>query len=383
MSLYHQPSYLLKALAEKEQFGLLRKLPTQVPKIDFCSNDFLGFSKLGLLNDKIKAAGESAGVLVGSTGSRLVSGNTQFIEEAEKQIALFHHGQSALIYNSGYDANLGLISCLPQKTDLILYDEQIHASMYDGIRLSTAVHYKFKHNDINALEELIHKHQKSFDNIYVLVESVYSLDGDSAPLLELTEICDFTRNIFLIVDETDAIGVFGKQGRGLCNAMEVEKKCFARIYSFGKAMGCQGAAIVCSDLLRDYLINFSRPFIYTTALPHYCIDAIMHAYQLLIETDQKDLLQSNIAYFYSRAAPLNNCIKSQSAIHSIVVGSNENVDLLTAKLSEQGIHTRPVKSPAVRTGMERLRFCLHSFNTHQEIDALLDVLTDFNKMQKT
>ena len=321
MSLYHHPTYLLKALAEREQNGLLRKLSHSFPGIDFCSNDYLGFSRLGLLDAKLSSVaeqdaepGEKPRGYFGATGSRLISGNTRLMEEAEKQIALFHHAQSALIFNSGYDANVGLLSSVPQKTDLILYDEHIHASIYDGIRLSHATHYKFKHNDLEALDDLIQRHKKSFDNMYVVVESIYAMDGDSAPLLELVEICQDSKNIFLIVDEAHAIGVFGKQGRGLCNALSIEKECFARIYTYGKAMGCHGAAVVGSDILRNYLINFSRTFIYTTALPHYSIEAIKHAYQLLIETDQKEALQNNIAYFYSKAGSIKNWGKSQSAI---------------------------------------------------------------------
>jgi 8-amino-7-oxononanoate synthase len=384
MSLYHHPTHLLKALAEREQNGLLRKLTHSFPEIDFCSNDYLGFSKLGLLDTKLTAflseelnTDEKQPVYFGATGSRVISGNSRLMEEAEKQIALFHHGQSALLFNSGYNANLGLLSSVPQKTDLILYDEFVHASIYDGIRLSSATHYKFKHNDLEGLEELIQRHQKNFDNIYVVVESVYALDGDSAPLIELVEICQDVKNIFLIVDEAHAIGVFGKQGRGLCSALAIEKECFARIYTYGKAMGCHGAAIVGSDILRNYLINFSRAFIYTTALPHYSIEAIKHAYQLLIETDQKDALQKNIAYFYSRVGAVKNCTKSQSAIQSIFVGNNENANKLAKELAEKNIHVRVMKSPTVKPGKERVRFSIHSFNTKEEIDSLVDVLNQF------
>jgi 8-amino-7-oxononanoate synthase len=368
---------MMKALIEREQNGVLRKLSSNYPEIDFCSNDYLGFSKSGLLREKLQNFISTPDNIVGSTGSRLISGNTSFIEEAEKQIALFHHGAAALIFNSGYDANLGILSSVPQKNDLILYDELVHGSIHDGVRLSQATHYKFRHNDVGSLEELIHRHAKSFENIYVVVESVYAMDGDTAPLLELVEICKPSKNIFLIVDEAHAIGVFGNQGRGLCNALAIEHKCFARIYTYGKAMGCYGAAIVGSDVLRNYLINFARSFIYTTALPNHCIDAIKHAYQLLIETKQKDLLQNNISYFYAKAANIRNCIKSQSAIHSISVGSNDLVDRLERHLKEKNIHVRQVKSPMVRAGSERVRICLHAYNTREEIDLLLESLHTF------
>lgn len=371
------PKYLLKALLERKQNGLLRKLNYNFPPVDFCSNDYLGFSKTGLLAEKLKSIDLDSHY--GSTGSRLISGNSHFIEEAEKQIALFHHAQKALIFNSGYDANVGIMSSIPQKMDLVLFDELVHASLYDGIRLSHATHYKFRHNNLEALKELIHRHQNNFENIYVAVESVYSMDGDTAPLLELVEICNADKNIFLIVDEAHAIGVFGKQGRGLCNALNIEQKCFARIYTYGKAMGCHGAAIVGSDVLQEYLINFSRSFIYTTALPNHSVNAILNAYQLLIETEQKEALQDNIAYFCTKTEQIKNCVNNQSAISTFMVGSNELADKLESELAAHNIHAKSIKSPTVKAGAERIRFCIHAFNTREEIDLLAEVLGNFKK----
>lgn len=378
MSEKNLPSHLLKALTERHQKGMLRKLAVRFPEIDFCSNDYLGFSKSGLLSEKLKDTSLDS-LHYGSGGSRLISGNTHFVEEAEKQIAMFHHAKSALIFNSGYTANLGILSSVPQKEDLILYDELVHASMHDGIRQGNATHYKFRHNDVDSLKDLLQRHHGNFKNTFIVVESVYSMDGDLAPLLEITELVKKLENVFLIVDEAHAIGVFGNQGRGLCSALGIENKCFARIYTFGKAMGCHGAVIVGSELLTQFLVNFSRPFIYTTALPNTCVDAILHAYQLLIETNQKELLQDNISYFYSKTSGIKNMIKSQSAIHSLVVGSNERADLLEAGLGKKNIHAKAVKSPTVKAGTERIRFCIHAFNTRQEIDLLLESLSELNK----
>jgi 8-amino-7-oxononanoate synthase len=372
------PAHLLKALTERQQKGMLRRLAVHLPEIDFCSNDYLGFSKTGLLTGKLKDSSYTS-VHYGSGGSRLISGNTHFIEEAEKQIAMFHHAKSALIFNSGYTANLGLLSSVPQKDDLVLYDELIHASMHDGIRLGNATHYKFRHNDVHALKDLIQRHYSNFKNMFIVVESVYSMDGDLAPLLEITELIKNMENVFLIVDEAHAIGVFGNQGRGLCSALGIENKCFARIYTYGKSMGCHGAAIVGSEILRSFLINFSRPFIYTTAPPNSCIDAILHAYQLLIQTNQKGLLQDNISYFYSKTSGIKNMIKSQSAIHSLIIGSNEKADLVEQELGKKNIHAKAVKSPTVKAGTERIRFCIHSYNTKSEIDLLLGALSELTK----
>ncbi|HOZ86940.1 MAG TPA: aminotransferase class I/II-fold pyridoxal phosphate-dependent enzyme, partial [Bacteroidia bacterium] len=249
----------------------------------------------------------------------------------------------------------------------------------DGIRLGEAKQYKFRHNDLKALKELIQKHHTAFKNIFIVVESVYELDGDLAPLLEISELIKALDTVFLIVDEAHAIGVFGKQGRGLCNSLGIENKCFARIYTYGKAMGCQGAVIVGSEILRNYLINFSRPFIYTTALPNQNIDAILHAYQLLIETDQKERLQDNISYFYSKTSTMKNVVRSQSAIHSLIAGSNEEADRLKNAMEARGIHVRAVKSPLVKEGSERIRFCIHAYNTKNEIDLLLAAIHESTK----
>lgn len=378
MSDKHIPSHLLKALAERQQKGMLRRLAIHFPEIDFCSNDYLGFSKTGLLTEKLKSSTYASGHY-GSGGSRLLGGNSAFVEEAEKQIAMFHHAKSALIFNSGYTANIGILSSVPQKEDLVLYDELVHASMHDGIRLGTATHYKFRHNDVDSLKDLMQRHHGNFRNIFIVVESVYSMDGDLAPLLEITELIKGMETAFLIVDEAHAIGVFGNQGRGLCNALGIENKCLARIYTYGKAMGCHGAVIVGNEILRNYLINFSRPFIYTTALPNACVDAILHAYQLLIATSQKELLQDNISYFYSKTSGIKNMIKSQSAIHSLVVGSNERADALEQELEQRGIHAKAVKSPTIKSGTERIRFCIHAYNTRQEIDLLLAALAEFTE----
>lgn len=366
------PDFLKQALENRKQKGLFRQLKTNFPSIDFCSNDYLGFSKLLSTHQSPIIYHQS----VGSTGSRLISGNSEYIEEVEKKIAKFHSAESALIFNSGYDANLGLFSSVPQKGDLVLYDEFIHASIYDGIRLSHAKHYKFKHNDVNALKDLIERHKTNFKNIYIAVESIYSMDGDTAPLQEMVQVIKNENSIFLIVDEAHAMGVFGTNGSGLCNQLGIEKECFARVYTYGKAMGCHGAAVVGSKPLRDYLINFARSFIYTTALPHHSIAAINHAYNMLAETKEISKLHENIAYFISKEKQFKNLIKSNSAIQCLLVGDNNLADELESILANNNIYAKAIKSPTVKEGTERIRICLHAFNTKEEIDLLIKVLSN-------
>jgi len=359
----------IEQVKEKQQF---RSIKTNYPSIDFSSNDYLGFSSQGYLLEELKTLEPS--IKTGSTGSRLISGNSSLFEEVEKDIAQFHHAQSALIYNSGYDANLGLLSSVPQKGDLILSDELIHASLIDGIRLSFATNYKFKHNDVNSLKDLITRHQTTFKEIYVVVESVYSMDGDCAPLIELANFCRGI-NAHLIVDEAHAIGVFGNNGNGLCYDLNIEQLCFARIYTYGKALGCHGASIVGSDALKHFLINFSRSFIYTTAMPEHSLLSIKAAYQLLKRTIEVDKLRRNIIYINTllTASPYN-FIDSTSAIHCLILRGNNNVQSLEEKMAEKHFFVKSIKSPTVKEGHERLRLCIHSFNTKVEIESLLSHL---------
>lgn len=368
------PHHLGSKLDKVKEANLFRSLKTSYPAIDFSSNDYLGFSTKGLLNEEIlKLQGTQK---VGATGSRLISGNSDLYQELEAEIAQFHHAESALIYNSGYNANIGLLSCVLQKGDLVITDELIHASLYDGIRLSYATHYKFKHNDVNDLKALIERHVGKFSTVYVVVESVYSMDGDCAPLNEIVDLCEQS-NVYLIVDEAHGIGVFGSQGRGLCQELNIESKCFARIYTYGKAMGCHGAAIVGSEKLRDYLINFSRSFIYTTGLTEHSLLAIKAAYQLLWITNQIHGLRKNINYFNSLFQNHQGFIKSNSAIHCSVVSGNKEVQELEKFLQQNQLFVKAVKSPTVKAGLERIRVCLHSFNTKEEIDLLHSRLISF------
>ena len=367
----NNPSTITALLQQRKNKESLRSLKSFIPSIDFSSNDYLGFSTKGYLHQEIKLLEPS--LKTGSTGSRLISGNSQLFNEIENDIAKFHQAESALIFNSGYDANLGLLSSVPQKGDLILSDELIHASLIDGIRLSFATNYKFKHNDVDSLKELIARHKESFNEIYIVVESVYSMDGDNAPLKSIAELCK-NNHIHLIVDEAHAIGVFGEQGRGLCQQLNVHQDCFARIYTYGKAMGCHGAAVIGSQELKEFLINFARSFIYTTALPEHSLLAIKSAYQLLLKTPEIEKLKQTILYFNTQLNKHSNFIISESAIHCKLIPGNLQVQEVEETLQRLDIFAKSIKSPTVKEGQERLRICLHSYNTKQEIDLLLSSL---------
>ncbi len=283
------PKHLSSKLEKLTADFQYRQLRILSGGIDFYSNDYLG-----LIRDSEQSELFDSDLKSGASGSRLISGNSHEIERLEKRIAKFHHAEAALLYPSGYQANIGLYQVLAQRGDAILFDEASHASIRDGIRLSFANAQSFKHNDMDDLRLKVSLFNKA---IYIVVESLYSMDGDIAPLDELAKICK-EYNAHLIIDEAHALGVFGPRGEGLVYSDLVLKHCIARIYGFGKAAGCQGAAIVGDELLRDLLINYSRSFIFSTGLSPYLVALIDNAYNKLDNsTASRERLHSIIHYF--------------------------------------------------------------------------------------
>ena len=367
--------HLFNILEERKQQSLFRNLRVQKNLIDFCSNDYLGFSQ------KLKHNSEIYSFPSGATGSRLLAGNTQCVEDLEQEIADFHGADAGLIFNSGYDANVGILSCLPQKNDLLFTDQLIHASMIDGARLSYATRYKFNHNDVEDLEKKLqvednHKLQAENSKLFIAIESVYSMDGDLANLEAIVNLSEkYGAN--LIVDEAHATGVFGKNGKGLICELGLENKVFARIITFGKALGCHGAIVLGSKNLRDYLINFARPFIYSTAAPMHTHESVRQAYQLLKSPNfSNGKLHALIRFFKEQARQVPNLelIDSPSAIQCIIISGNEKCREVALQLQNEGLDIRPIVSPTVPKGKERLRICLHGFNSEEEILSIINVL---------
>ncbi|MDP4267099.1 MAG: pyridoxal phosphate-dependent aminotransferase family protein [Bacteroidota bacterium] len=362
-------------LKSRKADGSIRNLRVENDLIDFCSNDYLGFARSVELKNRINNFfTNNDSILNGATGSRLISGNYRITEEVENLISGFHHSEAGLIFNSGYDANLGLYSCLPQRGDTIFYDEYVHASIRDGIRLSYASHYSFRHNDVEHLRELF---RLAKGNVYIAIESVYSMDGDIAAIDDIVEICsDMGAN--LIIDEAHATGVVGRIGEGLISSKGYEDKVFARVHTFGKALGTHGAIVLGSNNLRNYLINFARSFIYTTALPLHSIVSIKCAYELLFKSENDiNKLKANIKHFCKEVKSHNlNIVPNKSPIQSIIIEGNEKVKELSGKIVSGGFDIRPILSPTVPKGKERIRICLHAFNSFEEISKLACDLKD-------
>jgi 8-amino-7-oxononanoate synthase len=373
------PISLSNKLNQRIQSNSLRRLSSQMALIDFSSNDYLGFSKSEHIFDKTHQVLLDKNIKTnGATGSRLLSGNHVLYQEAETFIAQFHQSEAALIFNSGYDANVGFFSAIPQRSDVILYDELSHASIRDGIQLSNAKSYKFVHNDFEELEKLILRFQKETSEIYIVTESVFSMDGDCPNLEELVGLCE-KYNCLLVIDEAHALGVFGENGEGLVQSMDFHDKIFARIMTFGKGLGCHGAAILGSEELKTYLVNFARSFIYTTGLSPHAVATILVAYQQL-EAEKINLLRENIVHFNQEKNLLGlkpMFVRSKSAIQSAIIPGNEKVKAIAQQLQEKGFDVKAILSPTVPEGQERLRFCLHSYNSKEEISEVLQLLSKF------
>lgn len=317
--------------------------------IDFASNDYLGLARSVTLKDKIQQEWQLLGAFehgYGSTGSRLLTGHHPYSETLEQEIATFHGFEAGLLFNCGYMANLGLISSMASDQDVIIYDTDVHASTHDGIRLSKARGYPFRHQDLKHLEERLSK--ITAKRKFVCVESIYSMDGSKTLIKDISAICK-QYGAHLIVDEAHAVGVVGPQGRGV---VFENAHVFAIVVTFGKALGVHGAIVLGSQELRNHLINCARSFIYTTALPLQSLVAIKCAYAIMPTLDSS-----------------REHLKQLSSSHILSVKVKGKVHEYSQQLAQEGFDVRAICRPTVRE--ECLRICLHAYNTKEEWDQLL------------
>ncbi len=445
-------------LARRQANGSLRTPKLSDNLVDFSSNDYLSFAQNITLQNRVKLAYDayiSQSNPAAATGSRLLTGHNFLYQQLENQLVRFYNAEAALVVNSGYEANLGLLLACCRKTDLILADELAHASLCDAARWTGAETHFFRHNDIEHLEILLynkfyygkiegqnqnvnvekidkeikvkteieikdeikngvkiidknqtikknnqnssltenrepHNHTPKTENrephnhtappenrepqaaIFVLIESVYSMDGDIAKLLEIIELCE-KYGAFLLVDEAHATGIFGS---GLVAELNLQHRVWARMHTFGKALAAHGAIILGSNLLKQYLLNFARPFIYTTALPPHSLIQISESHHFL---DENPLfltqIKAKIALFQQIMLPLRPLIQlSHSAIQWFSCSSNARANELSFFLRQNGFDIRPILSPTVAAGSERLRICLHLHNTEADFLKLKNLL---------
>jgi len=345
-----QPKYI-QLLNQRIEKGSERSLLSfDDGAIDFWSNDYLGLGRKSHTVD-----------LKSGNGSRLISGNSKVIESVEDFLAQHFQSEAALIFNSGYDANLGFFSSVPQKGDTIIYDELIHASVRDGIRLSFAKSFSFEHNDLSELEERLKKAEGA---IFVAIESLYSMDGDIAPVTEIAAVCK-RHGALLIVDEAHAGGVFGRHGTGLCEELGVLPDVFARLVTFGKGFGAHGAAILSDLVTRQFLINFARSFIYTTALPEAFYQHIKLQVEAAKDNTLRASLQQNIAVFRQLIGTTQS--SENSPVQILRIDDLNRCKQLAQELQANGFAVKAILPPTVPEGTQCIRICLHAFNSEEEI----------------
>ncbi|KAG6044201.1 hypothetical protein E4U39_003592 [Claviceps sp. Clav50 group G5] len=376
---------------------------------------------------------------LGSCGSRLLDGNSPLAEALEHEIAAFHGAPAALLFNSGFEANTGLFGCAPQEGDVVVYDELIHASVHDGVKLSRGKGVAFAHNcvrregrfvedELPSLEEVLEgleradcedvgeeeradedededasqvndvlaegsattknrrsRRRRTRRNIFIAVEAVYSMDGDLAPLQDIVgcvEACLPHGNGYIVVDEAHSTGWMGEKGRGMVSSLGLEDRIWARVHTFGKAMGCAGAAVLCSLPTRAYLINYARSLIYTTALGFPLLTAIQTTYDFL-STGQATLLARNLLALASLAHQLLSAlmtkynppacllrVPTEAPASPIVPLFSDRARSLARDCQERGFVVRAIVAPTVKKGTDRVRLCLHAANTVDEVRRL-------------
>lgn len=358
--------FLENELDRLRRDGLFRQIRQTAGLIDFSSNDYLG-----LAHEISQVAASHSG----SGASRLISGNYPLIEQAEEALASFYQTEAALLFVSGFQANIGLFQALAGRNDTLIFDELCHASIRDGIRLSYAKAISFRHNNMDDLKLKLKSAQ---GNTFIITEGIFSMEGDEADLDSIAAICRES-GAFLILDEAHSAGITGKDGSGLAVLHHVEDICIAKIIGLGKAHGCQGGAVLGSQQLRQLLINKHRGFIFSTGMSPLLAQAILNSVaKLKNSATQRALLNGNISYYNQKISVLDNvqATCNPGPVQAVFTPGNDFTVALSESIRNQKINVGGVRYPTVPKGTERIRIILHSFNTQSEIDLLINVLNE-------
>lgn len=362
----------LKAL---EKRGRLRTLAPPAG-LDFSSNDYLGLAPSAELREAATAA-LARGVPLGAGGSRLLRGNHPELEALEAEAADFFNAETALYFSGGFTANAALFATLPQRDDLVVHDALIHASVHEGLRLGRASAVVARHNDVQAYADAIEhwRRQGGTGQPWIAVESLYSMDGDRAPLADLMQLAD-RHDAMLVIDEAHATGVFGPNGRGFGAAFEGRPNVVS-LHTCGKALGASGALVVAPRTLRDFLVNRCRPFIYATAPSPLTAAVVRRSLALCREQpERRELLLARVAACASLMRDRLAVTASGSQIQPIVVGADIPAVGLASQLQARGFDVRAVRPPTVPEGTARLRLALTLNVTAADLEAMLDALAD-------
>lgn len=375
-------------LDELKQQGNLRQFTTNIQDgrniqinqqsmLNLSSNDYLGLASNLHLREQFFDETPNEHRIMSSSSSRLLTGNFPEYEQLENSLSDAFHGRAALLFNSGYHMNIGILPALSDSKTLILADKLVHASLIDGIRLSTAKYLRYRHNDLNHLIQLLQKYHvdESFDRIIVVTESIFSMDGDESDLSELVRIKQQFNKVMLYVDEAHAIGVRGEQGLGCAEQYDVIDEIDFLVGTFGKALASVGGYLMCHPIVREYLINAMRPLIFSTAQPPICMAWTHFIFQKALK------LSTQRQHLHAISQSLQHTIQhkgfecpSTSHIVPVIIGDSQKTVEKAKQLQHAGFYIMPVRPPTVPKNSSRLRICLNTQIAQTDLDQLVEML---------
>lgn len=375
-------------LDELKQQGNLRQFTTNIQDgrniqinqqsmLNLSSNDYLGLASNLHLREQFFDETPNEHRIMSSSSSRLLTGNFPEYEQLENSLSDAFHGRAALLFNSGYHMNIGILPALSDSKTLILADKLVHASLIDGIRLSTAKYLRYRHNDLNHLIQLLQKYHvdESFDRIIVVTESIFSMDGDETDLSELVRIKQQFNKVMLYVDEAHAIGVRGEQGLGCAEQYDVIDEIDFLVGTFGKALASVGGYLMCHPIVREYLINAMRPLIFSTAQPPICMAWTHFIFQKALK------LSTQRQHLHAISQSLQHTIQhkgfecpSTSHIVPVIIGDSQKTVEKANQLQHAGFYIMPVRPPTVPKNSSRLRICLNTQIAQTDLDQLVEML---------
>lgn len=369
-------------LKQLEQSGNLRRLPdiihsgNRIEKdgqtmLNLSSNDYLGLASRTDLQTAFMEEWRLQGYPLSSSSSRLLTGNFKVYTELEQLMTQRFDREAALLFNSGYHANTGILPALADKQTLIIADKLVHASIIDGILLSGTPFLRYRHNDYEQLETLLKKHTGQYQQIIIATESIFSMDGDIADLRRLVALKNSYPNICLYVDEAHAIGVRGKNGLGVAEEQDCIPDIDLLVGTFGKALASMGAYLICSRTVREYLINCMRPLIFSTALPPAQIAWTRFLFERLPEFTSLREQLSLTSHLLANALEGKGGEASESHIIPYIIGDNTDCIRKAEELQRKGFYCLPVRPPTVPKGTSRIRFSLTADVTVEEINTLI------------
>ena len=375
-------------LDELKQQGNLRQFTTNIQDgrniqinqqsmLNLSSNDYLGLASNLHLREQFFDETPNEHRIMSSSSSRLLTGNFPEYEQLENSLSDAFHGRAALLFNSGYHMNIGILPALSDSKTLILADKLVHASLIDGIRLSTAKYLRYRHNDLNHLIQLLQKYHvdESFDRIIVVTESIFSMDGDETDLSELVRIKQQFNKVMLYVDEAHAIGVRGEQGLGCAEQYDVVDEIDFLVGTFGKALASVGGYLMCHPIIREYLINAMRPLIFSTAQPPICMAWTHFIFQkaLKLSTQRQHLRAISQSLQHTIQHKGFEC-PSTSHIVPVIIGDSQKTVEKANQLQHAGFYIMPVRPPTVPKNSSRLRICLNTQIAQTDLDQLVEML---------